>query len=76
MTQRRKKEDPAPVAPPDRSVVAALGAIPIFPLPQVVLFPEAVLPLHVFKTPSEATELRVRIPKARTDTPYIIRWTW
>ena len=28
---------------------AALAAIPIFPLPQVVLFPEAVLPLHVFE---------------------------
>jgi ATP-dependent Lon protease len=27
----------------------ALGAIPIFPLPHVVLFPEAVLPLHVFE---------------------------
>jgi Lon protease-like protein len=27
----------------------ALSAIPIFPLPQVVLFPEAVLPLHVFE---------------------------
>ena len=27
----------------------ALAAIPIFPLPQVVLFPEAILPLHVFE---------------------------
>ncbi len=27
----------------------ALSAIPIFPLPQVVLFPEAILPLHVFE---------------------------
>ena len=27
----------------------ALAAIPVFPLPQVVLFPEAVLPLHVFE---------------------------
>lgn len=27
----------------------ALTAIPIFPLPQVVLFPEAILPLHVFE---------------------------
>jgi ATP-dependent Lon protease len=27
----------------------ALGAIPIFPLPQVVLFPGALLPLHVFE---------------------------
>jgi ATP-dependent Lon protease len=31
------------------SLEHALGAIPIFPLPQVVLFPEAVLPLHVFE---------------------------
>jgi Lon protease-like protein len=28
---------------------AALDCIPIFPLPQVVLFPEATLPLHVFE---------------------------
>jgi ATP-dependent Lon protease len=27
----------------------ALSAIPVFPLPQVVLFPEAALPLHVFE---------------------------
>jgi len=27
----------------------ALSAIPVFPLPQVVLFPEAILPLHVFE---------------------------
>jgi Lon protease-like protein len=31
------------------SFADALTAIPIFPLPQVVLFPEAVLPLHVFE---------------------------
>ncbi len=30
-------------------LTSALSAIPIFPLPQVVLFPEAVLPLHVFE---------------------------
>jgi Lon protease-like protein len=34
---------------PERSLEEALSAIPIFPLPQVVLFPEAVLPLHVFE---------------------------
>lgn len=28
---------------------AALDALPLFPLPQVVLFPGAVLPLHVFE---------------------------
>jgi len=36
--------------PEGRSLDHALGgAIPVFPLPQVVLFPEAVLPLHVFE---------------------------
>ncbi len=28
---------------------AALGELPLFPLPQVVLFPRALLPLHVFE---------------------------
>jgi Lon protease-like protein len=28
---------------------AALESLPIFPLPQVVLFPQAILPLHVFE---------------------------
>jgi ATP-dependent Lon protease len=28
---------------------AALGALPLFPLPHVVLFPRALLPLHVFE---------------------------
>jgi Lon protease-like protein len=28
---------------------AALEALPIFPLPQVVLFPQTILPLHVFE---------------------------
>jgi len=32
-----------------RSLEKALSAIPVFPLPQVVLFPEAILPLHVFE---------------------------
>ncbi len=62
---------------------------PIQQLSRTIRFPRArpcqaarleqrgqVVPLHVFKTPSGATELKVRIPKARTDTPYIIRWTW
>lgn len=35
--------------PTRQSFEAALSAIPIFPLPQVVLFPEATLPLHVFE---------------------------
>jgi len=35
--------------PPAAALDAALEAIPIFPLPQVVLFPGAVLPLHVFE---------------------------
>jgi len=28
---------------------AALGALPVFPLPHVVLFPRALLPLHIFE---------------------------
>ena len=40
MSERRHKE---------ARLEDALEAIPIFPLPQVVLFPEAVLPLHVFE---------------------------
>jgi ATP-dependent Lon protease len=31
------------------SLEDALSAIPVFPLPQVVLFPGAILPLHVFE---------------------------
>ncbi|AKU97595.1 hypothetical protein AKJ09_04259 [Labilithrix luteola] len=31
------------------SLEEALDAIPVFPLPQVVLFPEALLPLHIFE---------------------------
>jgi ATP-dependent Lon protease len=30
-------------------IEAALTELPIFPLPQVVLFPQAVLPLHIFE---------------------------
>lgn len=36
-----------PAEPSD--LVAALPALPLFPLPQVALFPGAVLPLHVFE---------------------------
>jgi Lon protease-like protein len=49
MTERRNKEGIEAGARPEHSLEAALSAIPIFPLPQVVLFPEAVLPLHVFE---------------------------
>lgn len=41
MSERRSDEG--------RSLERALSAIPVFPLPQVVLFPEAQLPLHVFE---------------------------
>ena len=41
----------------DRSLERSLDALPLFPLPQVVLFPEAVLPLHVFE-PRYRTMLR------------------
>lgn len=40
---------PATPSPRTRNIEDALSAIPIFPLPQMVLFPEAVLPLHVFE---------------------------
>src|SRR5438445_1440036 len=38
-------------APPSstRDYADALDALPIFPLPQTVLFPGALLPLHVFE---------------------------
>lgn len=39
MSERWTKED----------LVNALDAIPIFPLPHVILFPEVMLPLHVFE---------------------------
>jgi Lon protease-like protein len=32
-----------------KSFEEALGSIPVFPLPHVVLFPHAILPLHVFE---------------------------
>lgn len=32
-----------------RNFEAALASIPVFPLPEVALYPEAVLPLHVFE---------------------------
>jgi len=32
-----------------RSFEEALGSIPVFPLPHVVLFPHAILPLHIFE---------------------------
>ena len=44
MSQSRKGEGGE-----GRSLEDALSAIPVFPLPQVVLFPQAVLPLHVFE---------------------------
>ncbi|MBX3186122.1 MAG: LON peptidase substrate-binding domain-containing protein [Labilithrix sp.] len=49
MSERRIKEEIDSGTAPTRRLVDALDAIPIFPLPQVVLFPHAVLPLHVFE---------------------------
>src|SRR3954462_2206335 len=34
---------------PDPAGQIALGAVPLFPLPNVVLLPRAILPLHVFE---------------------------
>lgn len=43
-------DNPENKAPEGRSFDDALAApMPVFPLPQVVLFPEAVLPLHIFE---------------------------
>ncbi|MDB4941747.1 MAG: hypothetical protein JWP97_1281 [Labilithrix sp.] len=52
MNERRNKEEVGPES--DRhagshGLEASLSALPVFPLPQVVLFPEAILPLHVFE---------------------------
>jgi hypothetical protein len=33
----------------DAALAAALGGLPLFPLPNVVLFPHALLPLHIFE---------------------------
>ena len=40
---------PEPDGSSDESVEASLDAIPLFPLPNVVLFPRAILPLHIFE---------------------------
>jgi Lon protease-like protein len=42
---------PPPPAPPtsDDALAAALRRLPLFPLPNAVLFPHALLPLHVFE---------------------------
>lgn len=34
---------------PDTFIVSKSGVVPVFPLPHAVLFPETVLPLHVFE---------------------------
>jgi Lon protease-like protein len=36
-------------APPSTDFTAALAALPLFPLPEVALFPGELLPLHVFE---------------------------
>ncbi|WP_394845839.1 LON peptidase substrate-binding domain-containing protein [Pendulispora brunnea] len=41
----------------DKKLLAALEELPLFPLPKVVLFPRALLPLHVFE-PRYQTMLR------------------
>ena len=49
MSEHRKKEDLEISDAHARSLEDALDAIPVFPLPQMVLFPEAILPLHIFE---------------------------
>ena len=34
------------------------------------------IPLHILETRDGATEVGLHIPKAETDTPYTICWTW
>lgn len=46
MTTRRI---PEPASLPTHRLADALSELPLFPLPEVVLFPRAVLPLHVFE---------------------------
>src|SRR5687767_10804602 len=41
----------------DKKLLAALEELPLFPLPKVVLFPRALLPLHIFE-PRYQTMLR------------------
>jgi len=42
-------ETPPPESPSDRLFTEALQRLPMFPLPGVVLFPHALLPLHIFE---------------------------
>src|SRR4051794_8696910 len=42
-------DHPAPHEPGRGSAPALSSTIPLFPLPNVVLFPRAVLPLHIFE---------------------------
>jgi len=46
-------------------IEAALGTLPLFPLPQAVLFPGAVMPLHVFE-PRYKTMIRDCLASHRT----------
>lgn len=46
-------------------ISAALGELPLFPLPQAVLFPGAVMPLHVFE-PRYKTMIRECLASHRT----------
>ena len=51
MNERRKHGEAGCGArgPSFESAISSSSGLPIFPLPQVVLFPEALLPLHVFE---------------------------
>ena len=46
MADSPAKPDPSQ---PDPSLVATLSRLPLFPLPNAVLFPHALLPLHIFE---------------------------
>ena len=42
-----------------------LGVVPLFPLPNVVLFPRAVLPLHIFEERYKAMTARALARRPR-----------
>lgn len=41
-----------------------------------LIYQDRAFPLHVLETREGRTELRVRIPSPRANTPYLICWSW
>ncbi|HEY6478096.1 MAG TPA: LON peptidase substrate-binding domain-containing protein [Polyangia bacterium] len=78
----RTPPTPPPLVPPtsDGALAAALRRLPLFPLPNAVLFPHALLPLHVFEeryramvrdvlTGSRCLAVALLVPNARSEEP-------